>query len=57
MPGTPVVPESTAKRSETHAAAPRGLSLGTGILWMLAIAGGWTLVLVLFHNLMARLLS
>ena len=33
------------------------MPLWQGVLWMIAIAGAWTIILVLFHNLMNRLLG
>ena len=56
MTCTEVLHHSTRKESENRDAPP-GLSLWAGVLWMIGIAGAWTIVLVLFHNLMARLLS
>ena len=58
---TPVLQQSTAKELEIRVAAPRGISpgitVGSGVLWIVGAAAAWTVVLVLFHNLMARLLS
>ena len=57
MTTTPVSRQSTSNQSQTPSTGPRGIPLWRGVLWMIAIAGAWTIVLVLFHNLMARLLS
>lgn len=57
MPSTPALRDGAPKEPEIGERAPRGISLGAGVLWMIAIAGAWTIVLVLFHNLMVRLLG
>lgn len=57
MSTTPVSHQSTPKRPEVRPATPRGMPVWAGVLWILAIAGAWNILLVLFHNLMARLLS
>jgi hypothetical protein len=55
MISTPVLPESSGKE-ETHVAAPHGVTVGIGVLWIVGAAAAWNVVLVLFHNLMVRLL-
>jgi hypothetical protein len=57
MTQTPVSHESAPKERQTRPTAPQGMPLWQGVLWMIAIAGGWTIILVLFHNLMNRLLG
>ena len=57
MTTTPISHQSTPKQPEARPAAPRGMPVWVGVLWMVGIAGAWTILLVLFHNLMARLLS
>ncbi len=57
MTSTPVSQERSAKKPESGVVGPRGLTLGRGILWILGLAAAWTILLVLFHNVMARLLS
>jgi hypothetical protein len=56
MTSTPVSRQSTPKQSQTPLLPP-SMPLWAGVLWMVGIAGLWTILLVLFHNLMARLLS
>jgi hypothetical protein len=57
MTGTPAVRDGALEEPEIRGTASRGISLGAGVVWIIAIAGAWTIILVLFHNLMARLLS
>jgi hypothetical protein len=33
------------------------ITVGLGIMWMVGIALAWNVVMVLFHDVMARLLS
>jgi hypothetical protein len=56
MGSTPAVRESRAKEPDTKK-VPTGISLGWGVVLMVAIAGGWILLLVAIHNITARLLS
>lgn len=51
-----VLMESTRTEPEIRVSAPRGLSLGLGILGIVGAAAVWIVSLVLFHNLMTRLL-
>jgi beta-lactamase regulating signal transducer with metallopeptidase domain len=57
MTSTPALGENRAGEPERLTAAPRGINVAVGFLWIVGIAGAWIVVLVLFHNLMARLLS
>lgn len=57
MASTSVLYDTTPKKSEIRGATPPGISLWAGVLWIVGIAAAWNVVLVLFHNLMARLLS
>jgi hypothetical protein len=57
MAQTPVSHESSTKERQTQPTAPHSVPLWQGVLWMIAIAGAWTIILVLFHNLMNRLLG
>lgn len=57
MTNTPALRDGAPKEPEVRDTAQRGLSVGAGVLWIIGIAGAWTIVLVLFHNLMARLLG
>jgi hypothetical protein len=57
MPSTPVVNERKTKDGETRASPPHGISVGWGVVLMVAAAAAWILVLVGFHNITARLLS
>lgn len=56
MTSTSVFMESTRTEPELRVFAPRGLSLGLGILGIVGSAAFWIASLVLFHNLMTRLL-
>jgi hypothetical protein len=55
MGSTPAVRERRAKEPEKK--VPTGISLGWGVVLMVAAAGGWILLLVAIHNITARLLS
>lgn len=55
MTRTPVLLENKGKEAETRV-APDGVSVGLGILWIVGAAAVWNGVLVLFHDVMARLL-
>ena len=55
MTSTPVFNERISKEPKSPS-TPRGMSLGTGVLYIVAAAGLWILALVLFHNVTARLL-
>jgi hypothetical protein len=57
MTSSPALRDGAPKEPAMRDTSPRGISLGAGVLWILAIAGGWTIILVLFHNLMVRLLG
>lgn len=65
MTSTPVLRQSIPKEPKIRVAAPRCISpritaritVGWGVLWIVGAAAAWTVVVVLFHNLMARLLS
>jgi hypothetical protein len=56
MTSTPVVVESTPSEEKMRVSAPSDLTLRSGILGIVAAAGAWNVALVLFHNLMTRLL-
>jgi hypothetical protein len=56
MTSTSVLTESTRTEPEIRVSAPRGLSLGLGIMGIVGAAAFWIVSLVLFHNLMTRLL-
>ena len=51
-----VLMETTRTEPEIRVSAPLGLSLGLGILGIVGAAAVWIVSLVLFHNLMTRLL-
>lgn len=57
MTNTPALRDGAPKEPEIRDTAPRGISVAAGVLWIIGIAGAWTVILVLFHNLMARLLG
>jgi hypothetical protein len=57
MTQTPVSHESAPKEPQNRPTEPGSIPLWQGVLWMIAIAGTWTIILVLFHNLMNRLLG
>jgi hypothetical protein len=50
----------TSRRDEPNAKGQPGKdgpSVGVGVLWMVGVAGLWTLALVLLHNVADRLLG
>ena len=57
MNSTPVLDDSPPNESKIHGATPHGISVGAGVLWIIAIAAAWNVLIVLFHYLTARLLS
>jgi hypothetical protein len=57
MPSSPVLQENAKNKPQSGVAGPRGPSVLMGVLWMIGAAGIWILLLVLLHNVMARLLS
>jgi hypothetical protein len=57
MSSSPVLHENMGRKEEERKPTPPGVKLIVGVLWMVAAAGAWILILVGFHNLMARLLS
>jgi len=56
MTGTPALHDRAPREPDVRPAASHDMPLWAGVLWMIGIAGAWTILLVLFHNLMARLL-
>jgi hypothetical protein len=56
MTSTPVSLKNEGK-PEMPVVAAEGISVGLGILWIVGVAAVWNVVLVLFHDVMARLLS
>jgi hypothetical protein len=57
MKGTPILLENMASELETGLATQHNMGVGLGILAIVGVAVAWNIALVLFHNLMARLLS
>ena len=57
MTSSPVLQENAKNRPQKREVEPRGISVLSGVLWMIGAAGVWILLLVLLHNLMGRLLS
>jgi hypothetical protein len=55
MSSSPVLQENARNRPQNRGAGPRGVSVLMGVLWMVGAAGVWILLLVLLHNVMARL--
>jgi hypothetical protein len=45
------------RKPEMPVVAPEDISVGLGVLWIVGAAAVWNVVLVLFHDVMARLLS
>lgn len=56
MTSTPALLESTGKEADVHSGARRSISVGVGVLWIVGAAAAWNIGLVLFHDLMTRLL-
>lgn len=56
MTSSPVLHENAKNRPQNRSAGPRGISVLSGVLWMVGAAGVWILLLVLLHNLIGRLL-
>jgi hypothetical protein len=56
MTSTPVLLENKGKEPEVRV-APDSISVGLGVLWIVGVAVAWNVVLVLFHDVMARFLS
>ena len=56
MHSTPVLAESAPREQGMRVSAPRGFTLRSGILWIVGAAAAWNIALVVFHNLMTRLL-
>lgn len=57
MTSSPVLQENARNQPRNSGAGPRGVSVLMGVLWMVGAAGVWILLLVLLHNLTARLFS
>ncbi len=57
MTSSPVLQQNAKNKPQNRGAGPRGISVLSGVLWMVGAAGVWILLLVLLHNLMGRLLS
>jgi hypothetical protein len=56
MTSSPVLQENAKNKPQNRGAGPGGISVLSGVLWMVGAAGVWILLLVLLHNVMARLL-
>lgn len=57
MTSSPVLQENARNRPQNSGGKSRGITVLMGVLWMVGAAGVWILLLVLLHNVMARLLS
>jgi hypothetical protein len=55
MTSSPVLRENAKNKPQNRGVGPRGISVLSGVLWMVGAAGVWILLLVLLHNVMARL--
>lgn len=57
MTSTPAVLETKERGPERHMAERDGISVTLGVLWIVGVAAAWNVVLVRFHDRVARLLS
>jgi hypothetical protein len=56
MTSTPVLAENKGNEPEIGV-APDSVKVGLGVLWIVGTTATWTVVLILFHVVVARLLS
>lgn len=57
MTSSPVLEENAKNQPQSGGGKSRGVSVLMGVLWLVGAAGVWILLLVLLHNVMARLFS